>query len=138
MRLDGRHFEPSMGRDGMAPLPDGYAYRLGSAIKVYRGWHPTATCGIFGATLAAGRILGLERSRLHHAMGIAYSLAAGNFQAVVDGSLSKRLQPGFASRGAIEAVLLARAGITGAKDVFEGRFGYFPLYEQRVCAFVHT
>ena len=105
------------------------AYRLGAAIRNYRGWHPTATCGIFGATLAAGRIAGCDRARLHHAMGIAYSLAAGNFQSVVDGSLTKRLQPGFAARGAVEAVLLARAGITGARDILEGRFGYFPLYE---------
>jgi len=105
------------------------AYRLGAALRRYRGWHPTATCGIFGATLAAGRIAGLDRVRLHHAMGIAYSLAAGNFQAVVDASLTKRLQPGFAARGALEAVLLARAGITGARDIFAGTFGFYPLYE---------
>lgn len=105
------------------------AYRMGAAIRHYRGWHPTATCGIFGATLAAGRIAGCSRSQLHNAMGIAYSLASGNFQAVVDGSLSKRLQPGFAARGAVEAVLLALAGITGARDILEGTFGFYPLYE---------
>lgn len=47
------------------------------------------------------------------------------------GSLSKRLQPGFAARGAVEAVLLALAGISGAKDVLEGTFGFYPLYEAR-------
>jgi len=105
------------------------ACRLGLAIRKYRGWHPTATCGIFGATLAAGRVLGLKGGALHHAAGIAYSLASGNFQCLVDGALTKRLQPGFASRAAVEAVLLARRGVTGAKNVLEGTFGFYPLYE---------
>ena len=105
------------------------AYRMGIAIKVYRGWHPSATCGIFGATLAAGRVLGLDRKALHNAAGIAYSLASGNFQCILDGSLTKRLQPAFAARGAVEAAILARCGVTGAKEVLEGKFGFFPLYE---------
>lgn len=105
------------------------AYRLGIAIKVYRGWHPSATCGIFGGALAAGRILGLDRTALHNAAGIAYSLASGNFQCILDGSLTKRLQPAFAARGAVEAAILAHRGVTGAKEVLEGKFGFFPLYE---------
>jgi 2-methylcitrate dehydratase PrpD len=105
------------------------AYRLGAAIKVYRGWQPTSTCGNLGATLAAGRIAGCDAGQLHNAVGIAYGLVAGNFQAVVDGSLTKRLQPGFSARAAVESVLLARAGITGAKDVLQGTFGFFNLYE---------
>ena len=46
------------GRDLLVAVSIGadVAYRLGLAIKRYRGWHPTATCGIFGAALAAGRI----------------------------------------------------------------------------------
>lgn len=105
------------------------AYRMGSAIRTYRGWHPTATCGIIGATVAAGLVARLDEQRLHHAVGIAYSLAAGTFQPVVDPSLAKRLQPGFAARGAVEAVLLARAGLTGPRDVLQGVFGFFPLFE---------
>jgi 2-methylcitrate dehydratase PrpD len=105
------------------------AYRMGNAIEVYRGWHPTATCGIFGAALAGGRILGLDRDGLHNAAGIAYSLASGNFQCILDGSLTKRLQPALAARGAVEAAILAKRGVTGAKEVLEGRYGFFPLYE---------
>lgn len=105
------------------------AYRLGLAINVYRGWHPTATCGVFGAALAAGRVLGLSGAKLHNAAGIAYSLASGNFQCILDGSLTKRLQPAFAARAAVEAAMLARLGVTGAKQVLEGKFGFYPLYE---------
>lgn len=119
------------GADFLAAVTVGVdvAYRIGLGIKRYRGWHPTATCGIFGAAIAAGRVLGLDRAQLHNAMGIAYSLSSGNFQCILDGSLTKRLQPSFSSRAAVEAVMLARIGITGAKNVLEGKFGFFPLYE---------
>jgi 2-methylcitrate dehydratase PrpD len=105
------------------------AYRVGLGIVKYRGWHPTATCGVFGAAVAASRLLKLSRKEQHNAMGIAYSLAAGNFQCILDGSLTKRLQPAFAARAGAESALLAKSGITGAKNVLEGKFGFFPLYE---------
>jgi len=105
------------------------AYRLGSAIKIYRGWQPTSTCGNLGATFAAARIARCDKSLMHNSVGIAYGLVSGNFQAVVDASLTKRLQPGFSARAAVEAVLLAQAGITGAKDILEGTFGFYRLYE---------
>lgn len=106
------------------------ANRMGLAINQYRGWHATATCGIFGAAIAAGYAARLDRATLHHAAGIAYSLAAGTYQPIADGALSKRLQAGFAARGGIEAVLLATRGITGAKNVLQGKFGFYPLYER--------
>ncbi len=119
------------GRDIVAAVTIGIdiAYRLGSAIRTYRGWQPTSTCGNLGAAIAAARVARCGREMMHHAAGIAYGLVAGNFQAVVDASLTKRLQPGFSARAAVESVLLARAGITGPKDILEGTFGFYRLYE---------
>lgn len=119
------------GKDFLAAIVVGIdvAYRLGLGIKTYRGWHPTATCGVFGAAIAAGKLAGLDRTQMHNAMGIAFSLSSGNFQCILDGSLTKRLQPAFAARAAVEAVMLAARGITGAKQVLEGKFGFYPLYE---------
>jgi 2-methylcitrate dehydratase PrpD len=105
------------------------AYRIGLGIVRYRGWHPTSMCGIFGAALAAARVMGLNRQQAHNAMGIAYSLSSGNFQCILDGSLTKRAQPAFAARGGMEAAIFASHNITGAKNVLEGKFGLFPLYE---------
>ena len=105
------------------------AYRMGVAIKRYRGWHPTATCGVFGAALAAATVTDLDREATRNAAGIAYSLAAGNFQCILDGSLTKRLQPAFSARSGVEAMVLATRGITGASNVLEGKFGFYPLYE---------
>jgi 2-methylcitrate dehydratase PrpD len=103
--------------------------RLALAATVDRGWHRTSAIGIFGATAAAGKVLGLTVEQLHHAFGIAYSQAAGNRQCIVDAALTKRLQAGQAASSAILAVLLAQEGFSGARDVFAGRFGFFPMYQ---------
>ena len=50
------------------------ACRLGVAIghgHYARGWHITGTCGVVGAAVATGRLLGLDTVKMAHAIGIA-------------------------------------------------------------------
>ena len=103
--------------------------RLALAAYDDRGWHRTASFGIFGATAAAGKLLGLTQGEMVHAFGIAYSQAAGNRQCIVDGALTKRFQAGQAAHGAVLSVFLAKAGFTGAANVFAGQYGFFPMYQ---------
>jgi 2-methylcitrate dehydratase PrpD len=103
--------------------------RIALAATVDRGWHRTAAIGIFGATAVAGKLLGLTEGQMHHALGIAYSQAAGNRQCIVDGALTKRLQAGQAASSAVTAAVLARDGFTGADGIFAGKFGFFELYQ---------
>jgi 2-methylcitrate dehydratase PrpD len=105
------------------------ACRLALAATVDRGWHRTAAFGIFGATAAAGKLLRLDVAQMVNAFGIAYSQAAGSRQCIVDGALTKRFQAGQAASGAVLSVLLAREGFTGARQVFAGRYGFFPMYQ---------
>jgi len=91
-------------------------------------WLTTTLFGVFGATLAAGKLLGFNESLLRHATGIVYSSAGGNRQGLLDGTLIQRVQPGFCAQAAVAAVALARQGVTGAHDVFEGRYGLYPSY----------
>lgn len=102
--------------------------RLALIPRLFHGWHYSATVGIFGATVAAGKMLGLDEEAMVNALGIAYSQAAGNRQGRQDGALSKRLQPAFSAKAAVVSVLLAGKGITGAKNVIEGDWGFFRLY----------
>jgi 2-methylcitrate dehydratase PrpD len=92
------------------------------------GWVRTAVCGIFGATAATCKILGLGEEGVVNAMGIALSQIAGTRQVVTDSALTKRMQPAFMTRAAITSALLAERGITGCKAVFEGNYGFFNLY----------
>jgi 2-methylcitrate dehydratase PrpD len=105
------------------------AGRLALAATVDRGWHRTAAFGIFGAAAAAGKLLRLNVEQMINAFGIAYSQAAGSRQCILDGALTKRFQAGQAASGAMLATLLARDGFTGARQVFAGRFGFFPMYQ---------
>ncbi|MFC1906788.1 MmgE/PrpD family protein [Chloroflexota bacterium] len=102
--------------------------RMGLATKSWIGWILTALYGYFGAATVAGKLLRLDSEGMMNALGIAYAQASGNQQSVIDGALTKRLQPGFAASGGILAALLAREGITGARSVFEGKSGIFNLY----------
>ena len=63
------------------------------------------------------------------AFGIAYSHAAGNRQCILDGALTKRMQAGQAASAGVFSAVLAQTGFTGARNIFNGRFGFFELYQ---------
>jgi 2-methylcitrate dehydratase PrpD len=48
--------------------------------------------------------------------------------AVGEASDCRSMQAGFCGQGAITAALLAQRGITGPKEIFEGRYGFFKNY----------
>lgn len=88
-----------------------------------------ATAGIIGASLAVARLEGLSNDQFPDVLGLAYSQAAGTMQAHVEASIALPLQIANASRAAITAVDLAKAGMDGPHDALEGPFGYFTLFE---------
>lgn len=100
--------------------------RIGRALNYggyTRGFHNTATAGIFGAVAAISRIKRLSLAQTRDAFGIAGSKAAGSMQFLDNGSWNKRLHPGFAVHDAFVAVALAEAGVVGATRPIEGRYG---------------
>ena len=109
--------------------------RIGMAATVQgqyeRGFHPTGTVGVFGAAVAAGRLLGLDGGQLRAALGIALSMAAGSMAFLVDGAWTKRLQPGWAAHSGIIAARLAASGFNGPHDPIAGRAGFLQAYSDR-------
>src|SRR5271157_4634862 len=103
--------------------------RIALASTLDRGWHRTAAMGVFGAAAAAGKLLRLSPEHMLAAFGIAYSHAAGNRQCILDGALTKRMQAGQAASAGVFSAVLAQTGLTGARNIFEGRFGFFELYQ---------
>ena len=103
--------------------------RIALAATLDRGWHRTAAIGVFGATAAAGKLIGLTPAQMLAAFGIAYSHAAGNRQCILDGALTKRMQAGQAANAGVFSAVLAHTGFTGARNIFNGRFGFFELYQ---------
>jgi 2-methylcitrate dehydratase PrpD len=93
-----------------------------------RGFHPTAICGIFGATAAAARLGGLSAGDAASALGIAGSMASGLFAYLDDATATKPIHPAWAAHGALLAARLVAHGAEGPPGVLEGRFGVFHAF----------
>jgi len=92
------------------------------------GWHATSTLGTVGAAAAAGRLLGLDASRLQMALAISVSEAAGSRQNF--GTMTKPFHAGHAARCGVQAARLAGRGMTASADALEGELGFFALFAQ--------
>lgn len=91
-----------------------------------RGFHAPGLTGTFGAAVAAGRLLGLDESKMVHALGIAGSYSGGlmQFSRCQEGAMIKRLHLGKAAEGGVIAASLASRGFAGPESVLEGEFGF--------------
>jgi 2-methylcitrate dehydratase PrpD len=103
--------------------------RLGKSAHKNSGWFSTSIHGVLGAAAASARLLHLDTDATANALGIALSQVAGTQQALIEKTLAKRLQSGFAARAGVLSALLASSGITGPKEVLEGKFGFYVMYE---------
>jgi 2-methylcitrate dehydratase PrpD len=99
--------------------------RIGNAVSpghYARGWHITSTCGVFGAAVAAAKLLELDATRTWHALGIAASQSAGIIENLP--SAAKNVSVGNAARNGLFAALLAEQGYTAAPAAIEGALGW--------------
>lgn len=105
--------------------------RLGLAYPAYpAGFIWTLVYGFLGCALTAGKLLRLNEEQMISAIGLAYAQASGNQQCNLDGTVAKRMCAGFAARGGILSALMARKGITGARNSLEGKRGLYFTYNQ--------
>jgi 2-methylcitrate dehydratase PrpD len=99
--------------------------RIGTAVMPHhyrRGAHITATCGIFGAAAATGKLIGLDAVRMNWALGHAATQSAGLVESL--GSMSKSIGVGNSARNGLAGALFAEAGFTAAESAIEGRYGF--------------
>lgn len=101
---------------------------LGAASSYERGFHPTGVAGVFGAAVAAGKLMRLDADGLARAMGIAGTMASGSLSYLDDGSWTKRLNPGWAAHGGVVAAGLASVGFTGPATALDGPHGLLRGY----------
>ena len=108
--------------------------KLGIALQPaahYRqGFHPTGTCGVFGAAAATAKLMKLAAHEMTHALGIAGSQAAGSLEFLADGAFTKRFHAGWAAHSGVLAAELAKDGFTGPATIIEGKFGFLHGYSQ--------
>jgi 2-methylcitrate dehydratase PrpD len=107
--------------------------RIGVATRIgliQAGFIYSALFSYFAAAATAAHILKLTPDQTVNALGIAFTQASGTHQVTRDGALTKRMQPGFGARAGIVAVEMARKGIRGAQNIFEGIDGLNRIYLQ--------
>ena len=90
------------------------------------GFHQTGTSGAFGATAAAGRLVGLDEAAMTAALALAATRAAGLKSQF--GTMGKPLNAGFAAETGVTCALLAEAKMTSAPEAFEGAQGFGPTH----------
>ncbi|WP_217282976.1 MmgE/PrpD family protein [Paenibacillus alginolyticus] len=126
------------GRDLITAVAIGYevCFRVGEAVSPshYFYWHNTATCGTFGSAAAAAKLLDLSEEQIVHALGNAGTQAAGLWEFIEDGAMSKQLHTGKAAMNGLIAALLAEKGFTGASQILEGRRGFFKAMSEQYDA----
>lgn len=91
-----------------------------------KGWHPTATLGIFGAAIAASVLMRLDEEQIASAISISASLASGiksNF-----GTPTKPLHAGIAARNGLFAALMAARNVKGSSMALEHPQGFLEVF----------
>ena len=122
------------GKELLTAVALGYetSVRVGHAVSPShgeRGFHASGTCGSFGATAAASKLLGLTEPQIASALGIVGLQAAGILQGedpawryltAVDGGRAAHL--------GVTAALLARNGFPGSPQIFEAPYGFCAMH----------
>jgi 2-methylcitrate dehydratase PrpD len=119
---------PVTGRDFLLALVLGQevACRIGLAMSpshYNRGWHITATCGVFGAAVGGGKLLGLSAEQTVWALGTAATQASGLCECL--GTAAKSVGVGNAARNGLLAALLAAKNFAGPAEPLNGSQGYY-------------
>lgn len=91
-----------------------------------RGFHTSGTIGIFGATVAACKLLGLDYKQITNAMGIASTMSAG--VGANHGTMSKPLNMSRAAENGVTAAMFAAHGMTGPNNALEAGRGFFEAF----------
>ncbi len=91
-----------------------------------RGFHPGPVFGIFGAAIAAAKIMGLNEDQMNSTIALCASLAGSCIEGARSGG--KALREGAATRNAILAVTLAQGGHVGGETVLEGEAGFYHAF----------
>jgi hypothetical protein len=118
--------EGASGRDFLTGMVAGYEVSermAGDFIPTVmaRGFHAGPVFGIFGAAVAAAKILHFTEDQVANTIGLCVNLAGSNLE-------SRGLREGAAVRNAMLAVALAKEGHRGGETALEGPAGFYHSY----------
>jgi 2-methylcitrate dehydratase PrpD len=119
--------ERASGRDFVTAIVAGYEVVERMAADwiptvMARGFHAGPVFSIFGAAIAAAKIMRFDENQIHAVISLCTNLAGSNLE-------SRALREGAAVRNAMLAVALAKQGTVGGGEfVLEGSAGFYHAY----------
>ncbi|MFC3098334.1 MmgE/PrpD family protein [Alteraurantiacibacter palmitatis] len=133
-QMQGAAGDPVDGQRFLAALVAGceMSCRMGLALRRKMeegGWYPPPILAGFGAVAGAAHLLRLNPRQ----MADAFSLALCSVTMPGEIKYSQRttiraIREAFPAQAAVQAVLLAQAGVAGFEEPLEGRAGFYALY----------
>ena len=114
------------------------AIRVGVVLGRFHynaGFHQTATAGAFGATIATGRLIGLNATETRNAISLCSTRASGLKSQF--GTMGKPYNAGIAASNGVECAKLAALGMVSADDGLEGQQGFIPTHTSQAEDFEH-
>ena len=120
--------EHKSGKDMITAVCAGYEAggRIGESVipESYFFWHTTGTAGTFGAAAAAANLLNLSPEQTLNCYGSAGTQAAGLWEFLKEGAMSKVLHAGKSAYAGVLSAYLSQKGFTGASKILEGEKGF--------------
>ena len=118
------------GRDLLSAVALGYEAggRIGEAIYPTvsrRGFHGCVIT-IFGGTVAAGKVLGLNEAQLAHAIGLAATSIGG--LEISTNTITREYHAGLSAMQGVNAVMAALNGYTCEENLLEARGGFLETF----------
>ena len=128
--------ENASGATLLSGLVAGYesALRIGRDHSVdlsLRGFRTTPAYGVFGATVAHGRIRGFDGTTMRNAIGLAANFAGGLREYVDFGTEESPFQAGFAARNGVYVADLASSGIQATPNALHGSAGFYRAFGKK-------
>ncbi|KAI0513059.1 2-methylcitrate dehydratase PrpD [Xylaria bambusicola] len=93
------------------------------------GWHITSTVGSIGASVAVGKLIGLDVAQMQNAIGVASTQVVGMQEFF--GSMTKSFHVGRAAQGGMLGALLAKNNYTSSLQALEAKYGWLHVVSTR-------
>lgn len=124
--------ERASGKDVIAAivLGDDLLCRLGLSTRANRGWFYSSLHGVVASAAVVARLLKTNEASVADAMGLAFANGSGTQQPIVERNLSKRALAAFSAATGVFCGYLASEGFKGPREILEGKFGLYRMYEQ--------
>jgi 2-methylcitrate dehydratase PrpD len=128
------HRDPLPGSELLAAIAAGcdISCRLGLSLRrplEDGGWYPPPILGAMGAVAGAARLLALTPEQLLDAWSLMLlqNSCSGQIIHSADSTL-RAVREAFPAQAAVDCVRLAKAGMRGFSEPFEGRAGFFAMF----------